>query len=1050
MIKLNSDCQVSMMKKLFQKTAISISIILVVSLMVPPFFANTPTVSASPATIFKIQSGLVTSDSLTTGNVSYWSNNGSAADPAINAPHSQSEDSSGYHIGVVTPSAGKWAGWFAVSPLTSATLFHVTVKLPDAKPITGLLDTALYVQQEMNQDPRIDAMGCGADTSPTKTYWDISLQAGDANNELVAQKVYTDDSPNQPTTRECTFVTNGNNQLTAYIDGQKVFSSNKMNLNMPKPFQSYLETQTNSNTPSTGSNFTGTFTDYYETTSANVTVRDAGAGSIVKIVNATSGGTLASSTADSNGTALIDVGRYHMPINATVQVFDGAGVNLLATTSSPGIYGGDIYDVGTSAVPTTVMTVKAVDMSGIESSPHLYTTINNGTTTRDGYTPVIFNGFQDKLYTISVDNFGRFTFDHWDDDTRIGDRVFTPTTSAVTLTAYFRNSTLPDPPVSLTSLTQYTTNVVTPTILGTATPNYSVQLFDGVTPIASPVTVSSNGTWSITTPSLSEGNHMLSATTTNGSSTSTPSTPLTMTIDTTNPSISITGNPQSNRQVTLTGTSNDIGSGIKLVEVSIDNSANYTQVKTNAPADWSVWSFTTGQLSIGTHQFTVRATDMALNQNTNIVGFQVTNPATPLILLNPSSGIVGSTVTISGNNFAPSSTISIKFNGVIQTTNPTTMTTNFTGGFTGSIIVPSSSTGPFPINAIDASTNTASSQFTVIHPVINTAVPASGPVGQTVSVNFNNLIANSSSTIKFGTKSVSNSTVNTNSTGGWKGTVTVPSGSGNNINVSDGTNTLSTPFTVTTPSIKAASPTSGPVGQTVSVSFNNLFTNTPYTIKFGSTTANGAFATGTTNSTGGAQGLVIVPSIPVGSQSLSVSDGTNTLSTPFTVTKTPTTTLLELNPNPSAPGQVVTFKANVTSTGNPTGMVTFLNGTQILGTNTTSSGIAKFSTSVLSKGSYNISSQYSGDSNFAPSTSLVLIQKVYPLCIPPNSGDWIILQSCILALNSHAIVLGNVIVQNGAVLTIPNNASLKIDFAHKHLIVKSGGGVLIKAGGAIN
>ena len=69
-------------------------------------------------------------------------------------------------------------------------------------------------------------------------------------------------------------------------------------------------------------------------------------------------------------------------------------------------------------------------------------------------------------------------------------------------------------------------------------------------------------------------------------------------------------------------------------------------------------------------------------------------------------------------------------------------------------------------------------------------------------------------------------------------------------------------------------------------------------------------------------------------------------------------------------------------------------------------------------------------------------------CSPPNSGDWILTTSCTLVntVNAHA----NVVVQPGVVLTIPNGLRLNIDFTHYHLLVKSGGGVLVKSGGAIN
>ena len=69
-------------------------------------------------------------------------------------------------------------------------------------------------------------------------------------------------------------------------------------------------------------------------------------------------------------------------------------------------------------------------------------------------------------------------------------------------------------------------------------------------------------------------------------------------------------------------------------------------------------------------------------------------------------------------------------------------------------------------------------------------------------------------------------------------------------------------------------------------------------------------------------------------------------------------------------------------------------------------------------------------------------------CSPQLSDDWTISSSC--TLETSATITGNVIVQNGAVLTIPNGVSLDIDFATKHLLVKPGGGVLIQAGGIIS
>jgi len=68
-------------------------------------------------------------------------------------------------------------------------------------------------------------------------------------------------------------------------------------------------------------------------------------------------------------------------------------------------------------------------------------------------------------------------------------------------------------------------------------------------------------------------------------------------------------------------------------------------------------------------------------------------------------------------------------------------------------------------------------------------------------------------------------------------------------------------------------------------------------------------------------------------------------------------------------------------------------------------------------------------------------------CVPPASGDWVVTSSCTYTANLSSPA--NVIVQNNAVLTIANGAMLNIDMHNFALRVKSGSGVLIKAGGKI-
>ena len=85
----------------------------------------------------------------------------------------------------------------------------------------------------------------------------------------------------------------------------------------------------------------------------------------------------------------------------------------------------------------------------------------------------------------------------------------------------------------------------------------------------------------------------------------------------------------------------------------------------------------------------------------------------------------------------------------------------------------------------------------------------------------------------------------------------------------------------------------------------------------------------------------------------------------------PTTTKLSASSSSINQNGSVTLTANVTSTasGSPTGSVQFLNGTTSLGSGNLSSGVATLTVTSLPAGTASITSVYSGDANFAGSTS---------------------------------------------------------------------------------
>jgi len=128
-----------------------------------------------------------------------------------------------------------------------------------------------------------------------------------------------------------------------------------------------------------------------------------------------------------------------------------------------------------------------------------------------------------------------------------------------------------------------------------------------------------------------------------------------------------------------------------------------------------------------------------------------------------------------------------------------------------------------------------------------------------------------------------------------------------------------------------------------------------------------------------------VSTLSVGSNTLTAKysgDANNAASTSVplteTVSLTATTTTVSSNANPAAFAQSITLTANVVPGfgGSVTGTITFLDGTTSLGAVTISNNAAQLALSNLPPGSHSITAKYSGDGNFAGSTSGTLTQTV--------------------------------------------------------------------------
>lgn len=178
---------------------------------------------------------------------------------------------------------------------------------------------------------------------------------------------------------------------------------------------------------------------------------------------------------------------------------------------------------------------------------------------------------------------------------------------------------------------------------------------------------------------------------------------------------------------------------------------------------------------------------------------------------------------------------------------------------------------------------------------------------------------------------------------------------------------------------------------TVSVIAPGAGTPTGAVTFFDGTTSLGS---GTLNSSDVA--VFATSALAVGSHSITANYGgdTNFTSNKSTVLSQvvngkPSATALTSSLNPEVGGQSVTFTATVSSTagGTPTGTVTFFDGSTALGTGAVTlnaSAVATLSTTVLAVGSHSITASYSGDANYAASTSAAVSETVTTAGFAPS------------------------------------------------------------------
>src|ERR1035437_2186069 len=256
--------------------------------------------AAGDPTLSQVTTGLVHRDPLTapndTVNQNYWRLFGDA--PGEGAAFQALENRSGLYIGIQSVTSGgaaEWAGFYTESPNSSVWLFHTTLTLPYSTIPSGFFNTGMYVQTD---NGFINYVTCAAQVNPNGYEWIVLLAQGNKVQATSCLTLY--EKVGGPLTQSCTIVTNGNNMLKVYLANTLVYSSTSLSLNMPPPFNAYLEVESNV----ANATLWGKYTDYYATLNDTVTVQNVPTGDTAELLG--SGNTvLGMATAGLNGTAAI-------------------------------------------------------------------------------------------------------------------------------------------------------------------------------------------------------------------------------------------------------------------------------------------------------------------------------------------------------------------------------------------------------------------------------------------------------------------------------------------------------------------------------------------------------------------------------------------------------------------------------------------------------------------------------------------------------------------------------------------------------------------------
>ncbi len=436
----------------------------------------------------------------------------------------------------------------------------------------------------------------------------------------------------------------------------------------------------------------------------------------------------------------------------------------------------------------------------------------------------------------------------------------------------------------------------------------------------------------------------------------------------------------------------------------------------------------------GSHKITA-------NDGVSSVDATFTVSSQTLIALTPTSGAIGTTVTVSGSNFGASKTITIRFDNDNVLTSPFSVVSTNTGAFSATFKIPSAAlVGSHTVSAMDG-TLTSTGIFNVSGLSLVSISPTSGAAGIALTVTGSGFSPNSVVTVKFDSTALvtSPATITTTSSGTFSGTVTIPTG------IVSGSHTLSAAdnsgrsgsaiFNITTSGTITLSSNSGISGNTITISGSGYSPRSTISMRFDSGTIVTSPPTVITTESGSFSAAISIPgNAAIGTHTIAATDSSGrTASSVFSVT---TTALISISPTTGLTGTEVTVTGSNFAANSKTA-IKFGNisvRTFPLEVVTSSSGtfLAKFDVPAGVTGSHSViandNTGRAGIASFAVTAPLVSLS---PVSATISSGTPVTVSGSGFAPNSEVTILfdGNIVGTNPSRITTTTTGTFTATFA---------------------